>query len=177
MSGCQSVWTGFFWFWQYVHVFSHKRTMEEVKVPFPLSNWHWHCLVSQFSVGICYMSGAISFTKLGENFLYRWGTHILGRGYLSWNAIEGGGWRIWCLKGIRLPNFQKIVQNCWSLLKHNGIIIQTPTDILQYTIQQTLKYTHPPMQTHDTCHVLSSWAHPPGKRVAKCDEARLFKHI
>ena len=37
------------------------------------------------------MSGAISFTKLGENFLYRWGTHILGRGYLSWNVIEGGG--------------------------------------------------------------------------------------
>ena len=37
------------------------------------------------------MSGAISFTKLGENFLYRLGTHILGRGYLSWNVIEGGG--------------------------------------------------------------------------------------
>ena len=91
MSGCQSVWTGFFWFWQYVHGFSHKRTMEEVKVPFPLSNWHWHCLVSQFSVGICSVSGAISFTKLGENFLYRWGTHILGRGYLSWNVIEGRG--------------------------------------------------------------------------------------
>ena len=56
-----------------VHGFSHKRTAEKVKDPFLLSNWHWHWLVSQFLLGICYTSGAISFIRMGQNFLYRWG--------------------------------------------------------------------------------------------------------
>ena len=54
------------------------------------------------------MSGAISFTKFGENFLYRWGTHILGRGYLSWNVIEGGGEEYNIYKVLDFPTFRKL---------------------------------------------------------------------